>query len=513
MADYFTQNMQPADPNAPPPQPDIQQAPVLSPEQQQQLKAKAALAYLSQSVAVPGSSTNATTQANVGSDWYNKLGAQAQQEKDSIAQQAEVKAGLAEQQARSMNEFNTQNRLNAVSFQKQKDAYDAQIAAEMSNLAKDRADEASTRVDPNLYWKNQTTGQNILSAIALGLGGFGAGLKGGFENPVMNYIEKQIDRDIESQKIELAQKGKRIDLSNNLLASLYSRRGNLEQSEINARTLGWENVQSILKQQEIAAQSPLQKAQIGQMFAQVEQKRLMEEEKARGSVHRSVSGGGSTTLGAKLNIPLGGIAATALGLGGPVQDSKSIKELAQAKQAEARTNLANARVEEMHAVKPEETHTSNVLIQAIGSQLKHANGVIGGGFLTKVGNTFRFPSTKVNLEEAELGARHGFVGAKATFLGGKEGSKSYLEVAKDADKNMFGLSNSARITPEGKGLVSLKRAEELVDMLRTQATSIDPLKKVERARLAGAILDSELAINKLRNAYEGKKPDQANAGQ
>ena len=77
MADYFTQNMQPADPNAPPPQPDIQQAPVLSPEQQQQLKAKAALAYLSQSVAVPGSSTNATTQANVGSDWYNKLGAQA----------------------------------------------------------------------------------------------------------------------------------------------------------------------------------------------------------------------------------------------------------------------------------------------------------------------------------------------------------------------------------------------------------------------------------------------------
>lgn len=63
------------------------------------------------------------------------------------------------------------------------------------------------KIDPNRFLGNMNTGNKILAAISVGLSGLGAGLQGpGAKNLAMEIIQKNIDRDIEAQKMELGKK-------------------------------------------------------------------------------------------------------------------------------------------------------------------------------------------------------------------------------------------------------------------------------------------------------------------
>jgi phage terminase small subunit len=66
-------------------------------------------------------------------------------------------------------------------------------------------DDEIKAIDPNRFWSNQNTWQQIALGIALGAGGYVAGSTGK-ENQALNYIMKQIDNDIESQKLNNEQK-------------------------------------------------------------------------------------------------------------------------------------------------------------------------------------------------------------------------------------------------------------------------------------------------------------------
>lgn len=54
------------------------------------------------------------------------------------------------------------------------------------------------KIDPNQFWHSMDTGQKVLAGISLFLGGFASGFGGG-PNPALDYINKQIDRDIDAQ--------------------------------------------------------------------------------------------------------------------------------------------------------------------------------------------------------------------------------------------------------------------------------------------------------------------------
>lgn len=63
------------------------------------------------------------------------------------------------------------------------------------------------KIDPNRVWSNMSTGNKITAAISILLGGFGAGLQGkGAKNSALEIIDKDIERDIDSQKTELGKK-------------------------------------------------------------------------------------------------------------------------------------------------------------------------------------------------------------------------------------------------------------------------------------------------------------------
>lgn len=63
----------------------------------------------------------------------------------------------------------------------------------------------TSKVEPTRYWNNLSTGQRVSASIGLFLGGIGSGLTGQ-PNPALHILDKAIDRDIESQKIDLGKK-------------------------------------------------------------------------------------------------------------------------------------------------------------------------------------------------------------------------------------------------------------------------------------------------------------------
>jgi hypothetical protein len=76
---------------------------------------------------------------------------------------------------------------------------------EMNNYIKIADQEAmdfseKNRIDPNRYWSKMDTGNKIQAALAIALGGIGAGLMGGGKNYALEIINKAIDQDIDAQK-------------------------------------------------------------------------------------------------------------------------------------------------------------------------------------------------------------------------------------------------------------------------------------------------------------------------
>lgn len=78
-------------------------------------------------------------------------------------------------------------------------------------------------VDPNRVWNNMGTGNKIGAAIAIALGGLASGATGK-SNAAVDVLNKTIDNDIDSQKLDMNKK-------NTLLGHYMQQYNNLEQAE------------------------------------------------------------------------------------------------------------------------------------------------------------------------------------------------------------------------------------------------------------------------------------------
>lgn len=85
------------------------------------------------------------------------------------------------------------------------------------------------KVDPDKFWKDQSGGQRALSVLSLMLGGFAEGLSGGrVRNAAMEMIQRDIDRSIRTQEIEVEKKGKAVDVAGSSIAQLRALSGDNE---------------------------------------------------------------------------------------------------------------------------------------------------------------------------------------------------------------------------------------------------------------------------------------------
>lgn len=72
----------------------------------------------------------------------------------------------------------------------------------------------NTKVDPNNYWANSSTGAKIMAALGVVLGAMGSKATGG-RNVALDIINNAIDRDMEAQKIQLDKMGRRASMMEN----------------------------------------------------------------------------------------------------------------------------------------------------------------------------------------------------------------------------------------------------------------------------------------------------------
>lgn len=109
---------------------------------------------------------------------------------------AEGKLGNAEAAAAEQNT----HRLNELDVMHQHNQ--RKIQTELDSVIHDYN---QGKIDPNQYWNNRGTLGKMGTAIGLILGGMSAGVTGG-PNPALQFVNAQIDRDIEGQKAEAGRK-------------------------------------------------------------------------------------------------------------------------------------------------------------------------------------------------------------------------------------------------------------------------------------------------------------------
>lgn len=107
------------------------------------------------------------------------------------------------------------------------------IMGEYQSLEKERKaawdDYNNSRIDPNHYMADMSTGKKIATGIGIMLGGMGAGMAREAGNPVLDQLNKQIDRDLRAQEANLGKKKSLLDAN---LQSLGSKKDAFDMSKV-----------------------------------------------------------------------------------------------------------------------------------------------------------------------------------------------------------------------------------------------------------------------------------------
>ncbi len=170
---------------------------------------------------------------------------------------AAAEGNLGKQQAGILAQAQKQQQEAANHYQQSANAIDAERQAVQQDLKEGH-------IDPKRYWNSQTDVGKMSTAIGLILGGIGSGLQGG-PNHAVEFLNKAIDRDVEAQKSDMANK-------HNLLSSLTQQFGNVTTAANMLRTIHADTVVNQLQQAAAKATDPKAAAAamsaIGQIKAQ-----------------------------------------------------------------------------------------------------------------------------------------------------------------------------------------------------------------------------------------------------
>jgi hypothetical protein len=150
--------------------------------------------------------------------------------------------------------------------------YERQDAAQqgLEKLNKLGAEIQSAKIDQNHFWSSRTTGQKISAAIGIALGGIGQGLMKSNSNAAMDIITHAIDRDIDAQKANLANKRAGFEAQTGLYGMVQKNFQDERQARLAARSLGLQAAEMQLKSIAAKAQSPEIAAQYQALLGQMQ---------------------------------------------------------------------------------------------------------------------------------------------------------------------------------------------------------------------------------------------------
>lgn len=181
---------------------------------------------------------------------------------------AKAQAAGAASQAQSWDEY-----------AKQLAEIDKKYAPQEEQLNKENQDLhnaiVNQKIDPNRLWNNMSTGNKVLAAISIALGGIGAGLQGhGAQNVALDVIQKEIDRDIDAQVKDLGKKQtlysenlRRLGDERAAKAATKSQLLSIAQAQANAIAARSGSAVAMAQMKSINAQADMQKAQLNREAA------------------------------------------------------------------------------------------------------------------------------------------------------------------------------------------------------------------------------------------------------
>lgn len=250
------------------PSPDVAEAPMTQPTSQAQpepislagtagdalrtaagLQAAPAAAMMPSTPGMPAKAPSVADELSQAS----ATGALEQQVK-GIKAQASAEAQLGEGLAKQALERHKQFQSLEERAQKVNDLIDGELKSFIDDRRNDR-------IQPNQYMANMSTGQKILTGIALGLGGLGQGLAGG-ANPALEYLNKEIDRDIDAQV-------KNMNIKESLVTANLKRFGNMQDAIAMSKALMLADAANMADMLKNKSSSQVSKARADQLIGQL----------------------------------------------------------------------------------------------------------------------------------------------------------------------------------------------------------------------------------------------------
>jgi hypothetical protein len=180
-------------------------------------------------------------------------------------------------------------------------AADKRQADAMTRL--DRIDQASQtladqKIDPDRWWGSRTSAQRVSLTIASALSGWLQGSKGG-SNSTLDMISQNIDRDIDAQKADIANKGRRLDEMNNLYARAYQVTGDHAEAEHMAKGILYNAAKTETARLAAVADTPIAQDKAAELTAQItaKQHELAGASDKEQIGYHAYSPGGTVTIG------------------------------------------------------------------------------------------------------------------------------------------------------------------------------------------------------------------------
>jgi hypothetical protein len=177
------------------------------------------------------------------------------EQKAGIQGEAKALGQEGKAEAQVLQQAQVQQQKQAADYQTHFSQLDAERQAFMHDIQ-------NSHIDPNHYLNNMSTGSKVSTGIGMLLGGLGSGLTGG-ENPVMKFLNDQINRDVDAQKAELGKK-------ENLLSANMKQFGNLKDATEMTRVMQLDMLKNQLQQASANAKDPLAKARAQQAIGQLD---------------------------------------------------------------------------------------------------------------------------------------------------------------------------------------------------------------------------------------------------
>lgn len=178
------------------------------------------------------------------------------EQKAGLSQEAKATAELGKQQAAMLQAQVERQQQAQIQYQTHFDELDKERKAFQNDIN-------NSHIDPNRYLGSRSTPTKILNAIGLILGGMGAGVLHQ-ENPAMKFINDQITRDIDAQRMEIGKK-------ENLLGANMKQFGNLRDATDMTRLMSMDMVSNQMKMAAAKAQDPMAKARLLQEVGKLDQ--------------------------------------------------------------------------------------------------------------------------------------------------------------------------------------------------------------------------------------------------